>query len=246
MINVLIFNEFKHEQSHERIKAHYPKGMHGALAEYLSKDPEINVECVTLFNENIELNDLESIITDEKLANVDVIMWWGHAHHEKVPDVVAQRVQRAVLGGMGAVFLHSGHHSKPFKLLMGTTCNVDWRIGNDKCRVWVTDPSHPIVAGVDRFIELDGEEIYCEPFGIPEPEKLLFINWYEGGEVFRSGGLWRRGNGQIFYFQPGHEEYPTYYNEQILTVIKNGVKFVRPVTKRDFDLCCHHIKKIGE
>ena len=144
MINVLIFNEFAHEQKHDRIRAIYPTGIHGCIRDFLQTEEDINVETVTLFNEDLEVNDLEAIITDEKLANTDVIMWWGHAHHGKVPDEVAKRVQNAVLGGMGAVFLHSGHHSKPFKLLMGTTCNVDWREDGDLCRVWVTDPSHPI------------------------------------------------------------------------------------------------------
>jgi len=246
MIRVLIFNEFAHEQKHENVKAIYPCGMHATIRDFLSEEDDISVETVTLFNENLEINDLESIITEEKLQNTDVIMWWGHGHHGKVPDVVAARVQQAVLGGMGAVFLHSGHHSKPFKLLMGTTCNVDWREDGDLCRVWVTDPSHPITQGIDRFIKLDNEEMYCEPFGIPEPDKLLFINWYEGGEAFRSGAIWRRGYGKIFYFQPGHETYPVYHNKDVQTVIKNGVRWAAPDGYRASELKCHHVKKIGE
>ena len=64
--------------------------------------------------------------------------------HDKVPDEVAKRVQNAVLSGMGAVFLHSAHHSKPFKLLMGTPCSLGWREDGDREYVWVCDPSHPI------------------------------------------------------------------------------------------------------
>ena len=246
MIRVLIFNEFAHEQKHEHVKAIYPNGMHATIRDFLNTEDDISVETVTLFNENLELNDLESMITEEKLQNTDVIIWWGHAHHQRVPDEVAMRIRRAVLGGMGAVFLHSGHHSKPFKILMGTTCNVDWRIDNsDSCRVWVTDPSHPITQGIDRFIDIPNEEIYCEPFGIPEPDQLLFINWYSGGEVFRSGATWKRGYGHIFYFQPGHEDYPIYYNEGVQKVIKNGVRWVAPVY-REFNLGCHHVKRIED
>ncbi len=245
-MNVLIFNEFRHEQNKEKVKAIYPNGMHAVIKEFLEKDPDLKVETVTLFNDKLEVNDLENIITKEKLQTVDVIVWWGHMAHNLVPDVVAQRVRDAVLGGMGAVFLHSGHHSKPFKLLMGTTCNVSWREDGDLCRLWVVDPSHPITAGIERFMEVPHEEMYSEPFGIPNPDELLFISWYEGGEAFRSGATWKRGYGKIFYFQPGHETYPTYYLPDVQKVITNGVKWVAPTGKRDFELPCPHVKKIGE
>ena len=244
MINVLIFNEFKHEQVHEHIRQIYPEGMHGAIRDFLQTQEDINVECVTLFKENQEVNDLENIITDEKLANTDVILWWGHAYHHYVPDSVAYRVQMAVLGGMGAIFLHSGHHSKPFRLLMGTTCNVDWRENGDMCRLWIVDPSHPITKGLGRYIEVEHEETYCEPFGIPEPDKLLMIGWYEGGETFRSGAIWRRGYGKVFYFQPGHEDFPVYHNKDIQKVIINGVRWANPEGFREKDLYCHHISPI--
>ncbi len=246
MINVLIYNEFKHEQAHDHIKAFYPDGIHGAIRDFLKTEEDMNIETVTLFNEENGVNDLESIITDDKLANTDVILWWGHAYHGWVPDKVAERVQNAVLGGMGAIFLHSGHHSKPFRRLMGTTCNVDWRIGDDLCRLWVIDPSHPITQGLGRYIEVEHEEMYSEPFGIPEPDKLLFVSWYEGGEIFRSGAIWRRGYGKVFYFQPGHEDYPVYHNKSVQQVIKNGIRWAKPDGYRERHLDCHWVKRIGE
>ncbi|MBO5745264.1 MAG: ThuA domain-containing protein, partial [Clostridia bacterium] len=239
MINVLIFNEFMHEQSHDHIKAIYPEGMHGAIRGFLEANDDISVECVTLFNENRECNDLENIITDEKLAKTDVIIWWGHAYHHYVPDSVALRVQNAVLGGMGAIFLHSGHHSKPFRYLMGTTCNVDWRENGDLCRLWIVDPSHPITKGLGRYIEVEHEETYCEPFGIPEPDKLVFIGWFAGGEVFRSGCCFLRDAGKIFYFQPGHETYPTYKIPEIVKIISNAVRWAYNPYK-GYDVTCPH------
>ena len=246
MIRALIFNEFSHEQTQEAVKKLYPQGMHQTIKEFLEADDDVTVECVTLFNENHEVNDLESIITDEKLENTDVILWWGHGHHSKVPDTVAKRVHKAILAGMGGIFLHSGHHSKPFKLLMGTTCDVDWREGLDYCYAWVVDPSHPITRGIDRYIKIDNEEVYCEPFGIPEPDQLLFISTYEGGEAFRSGATFKRGNGKIFYFQPGHESFPVYYNKGVQRVIKNAVKWVCNDGYRDNHMSCHHIKPLTE
>ena len=166
------------------------------------------------------------------------------AHH-KVPDEVAISVQQAVLKGMGFIVLHSGHHSKPFKLLMGTTCNLSWRENGDLERIWILDHAHPITKDLGRYIEIEHEEMYGEPFGIPEPDKLLMIGWYEGGEVFRSGCVYHRGNGKIFYFQPGHESYPTYYNKDVQKVLKNAVRWAAPSYRVD-DLPCPQVSKIGE
>lgn len=165
-------------------------------------------------------------------------------HHDKVPDEVARRVQNAVLSGMGAVFLHSAHHSKPFKLLMGTPCSLSWREDGDREYLWAVDPSHPIAEGVDRFVKLEHEETYAEPFSIPEPDKLIFIGSFEGGEVLRAGCCYRRGYGKIFYFQPGHESYPTYHNPQIIRIIKNSVHWAYSGFREEIN--CPHVKRIGE
>lgn len=157
--------------------------------------------------------------------------------HDKVPDEIASRVQNAVLCGMGLVVLHSGHHSKPFKLLMGTTCNLTWREDGDYERVWVIAPSHPIAQGIGRYIELSHEEAYGEPFDIPEPDKLIMIGAFEHGEVFRAGCCYRRGNGKIFYFQPGHETFPTYHNKDVQTVLRNAVYWAKPEYRVSKMLC---------
>ena len=236
MIRVLVWNEFKHEQEKEKIAAIYPDGMHNTIKAFLDTEEDFEVKTATLYDENCG-------ITEEVLKNTDVLLWWGHGAHDKVPDEVAKMVQKAVHSGMGFIALHSAHHSKPFKLLMGTTCNLSWREDGDMERVWVVNPSHPIAQGIDRYFELEHEETYAEPFDIPEPDELVFGGWYEGGEIFRSGCTYRRGNGKIFYFQPGHESFPTYYDKNVQTVIKNAIRWVKPVIRQE--ITCPHIKKIG-
>ena len=238
MIRVTVWNEFVHEKEEGVVKEIYPKGIHSTIADFLGVDDDITVTTITLDDENCG-------ISDELLENTDVLVWWGHMAHDRVPDEIAKKVADAVLKGMGMVFLHSAHHSKPFKLLMGTTCNLCWRENGDLERVWVVDPGHPIAQGIDKYFEIEHEEMYGEPFGIPEPEKLVFMGWYEGGEVFRSGCCYTRGNGKIFYFQPGHETYPTFYNKDVQKVIKNAVRWAVPVN-RVSELVCAHVKKIGE
>jgi len=245
VIRVLIFNEFLHENRMENVKEIYPDGMHAVLAEMLNGEEDISAECVTLFNAEGQQNDLDALITEEKLRETDVLLWWGHCAHQLVPDSVVNRVQRAVLGGMGAIFLHSAHHSKPFRALMGTTCNLSWREDGDLCRLWVVDPSHPVTRGLGKYFEIPHDEMYGEPFGIPEPDKLLLLTWFEGGEVFRSCCAWRRGAGKVIYFQPGHETYPVYYLPEVRTVIKNAVRWTAPEGYRDFVLDCPNVRKPG-
>ena len=237
MIRVLVWNEFKHERSEERIAAVYPEGIHGAIAKFLGTNEDMVVETATLCDENCG-------ITPERLANTDVLIWWGHMAHNDVPDEVAAMVRDAVHGGMGAIFLHSAHHSKPFKMLMGTTCNLCWRESDDREVLWVINPAHPITRGIDRYFVLDAEETYGEPFGIPNPDELLMIGNYSGGEVFRSACLYRRGAGQVFYFQPGHESYPIFYQAPVQTIITNAVRYLAP-TYREIPKC-PHVRNIGD
>ena len=232
MIRVLVWNEYQHERSEEKIAAVYPNGIHSVIAEFLQCD-DIQVKTATLDDENCG-------ITKEILDETDVLIWWGHMAHNKVPDEVASLVRDAVLSGMGAIFLHSGHHSKPFRALMGTSCNLTWRESGDEELLWVVEPSHPITQGIDRFIHLEHEETYGEPFVIPTPDKLLFIGRFSGGEVFRSGCLYERGNGKIFYFQPGHEAFPTFKVPEIQTVIRNAVRFVAPIYRQEIN--CPHVR----
>lgn len=232
MLKVTIYNEGLHEKQSKEVAAVYPEGIHGRLKKALSDEFEVRTFTLDTVNE----------ITEEVLNDTDVMLWWGHMAHGDVPDEVAVRVRDAVHGGMGLVVLHSGHHSKPFKLLMGTKCNLTWRENGDFERVWNIKPGHPITQGIDRFIYLEHEEAYGEPFGIPEPDELVFIGSYEGGEVFRSGCCYRRELGKIFYFQPGHETYPTYYNEEVIKVIKNAVNWAYSPYRDVKGIDCFHVK----
>lgn len=236
MIRVLVWNEFRHEKTKPSVIENYPNGIHNTIADFLRCD-DITVKTATLDEENCG-------ISKELLDETDVLIWWGHMAHKEVPDEVAELVRDAVHAGMGAIFLHSAHHSKPFKALMGTPCSLCWRETRDSEIVWVTDPAHPIVQGIDRCIKLPHEETYGEPFSIPNPDKVLMIGSYSGGEVFRSACLFERGNGKIFYFQPGHESFPTYHNKEIQTVIRNAVRFVAPTYRQVID--CPHVRMITD
>ena len=234
MIRVLVWNEFYHEKVEEKIKEIYPDGIHSAIAQFLSDEEDILVRTATLDDENCG-------ITKEILDETDVLIWWGHMRHKLVPDEVATLVRDAILDGMGAIFLHSAHHSKPFKALLGTSCNLTWRESDDREVVWVIEPSHPITKDVDRFFVLDHEETYGEPFTIPTPDKLLLIGNFSGGEVFRSGCLYERGNGKIFYFQPGHEAYPIFKHPAVQSIIKNAVRYLAPTCR--YTTPCPHVRK---
>lgn len=220
-IRVTIWNEFVHERENQEVAKIYPQGIHGALAAALKTHPELEVRTATL-------DEPEHGLTDEVLAQTDVLTWWGHAAHEAVSDSVVARVHERVIAGMGMVVLHSGHESKIFRRLMGTGCHLCWREAGERERVWVINPGHPIAEGIGDCIELEHSEMYGEPFGIPLPEDQVFISWFEGGEVFRGGNCWQRGSGRIFYFSPGHETYPIYHNPLIQRVIYNGIRWARP------------------
>ncbi|HEX7346202.1 MAG TPA: ThuA domain-containing protein, partial [Candidatus Limnocylindrales bacterium] len=155
----------------------------------------------------------------------NVLTWWGHVAHGEVDDAVVDRVQRRVLDGMGLIVLHSGHHSKIFKRLMGTSCDLNWREAGERERLWVVDPAHAIAEGLGEGFTLDQEEMYGEHFDVPAPEGLVFISWFDGGEVFRSGCCYERGRGRVFYFRPGHETHPTYHHPAVRRVIANAVRW---------------------
>jgi trehalose utilization protein len=215
---VTIWNEYRHERSDEQVAKIYPQGMHAVLAAALTRGG-FEVGSATL-------DEPEHGLSDEVLDNTDVLLWWGHAAHDEVSDETVEKVQRRVLGGMGLIVLHSGHFSKIFKKLMGTTCDLKWR-HDDIERLWVVAPGHPIAEGLGEYIELE-EEMYGEPFDVPQPDELVFVSWFGGGEVFRSGLCYRRGRGRIFYFRPGHEENPSYHNQDVQRVIQNAVRWAAP------------------
>ncbi|ANC76488.1 trehalose utilization protein ThuA [Fictibacillus phosphorivorans] len=220
MIKVTVWNENRHEQKNPVVKDIYPKGIHGAIQEFLEKAGH-DVSTATL-------DEPQHGLTEEVLNNTDVLVWWGHLAHDEVEDEIVNKVYQRVLDGMGLLVLHSGHFSKIFKKLMGTSCDLKWREADEKERIWIVNPSHPIANGLGEYIELEKEEMYGEHFDIPAPDDLVFVSWFEGGEVFRSGAAYNRGKGKVFYFRPGHETYPTYYNEDVQKVITNAVSFLAP------------------
>lgn len=219
MLKVTVFNEYKHEREYENIAKVYPKGIHGCIAEFLQGEFEVRTATFDM---------PEHGLTKEVLQDTDVLIIWTHALQEEFSDEVAKRVQKHVLSGMGLIALHSAHYSKIMRLLMGTSMTLKWRHGDSE-KLWCTSPTHPIAAGIPEMIELSKEEMYGEFFDIPKPDDVVFTGWFSGGEVFRSGCTFLRGYGKIFYFQPGHEEYPIYYNPHIQQIIKNAVRFCAPV-----------------
>lgn len=218
-LRVLVWNENVHEREDETVRKIYPKGIHGCIAEALQRDgagSSLDVRTGTL-------HESDQGLSEKVLDETDVLIWWGHAAHGKVDDAAVERVIKRVWQGMGFIALHSSHYSKVFKRLMGTSCSLTWREAGEKERVWVCNPAHPIARGIDRYFEIENTEMYGEPFAIPTPDGMVFISWYEGGEVFRSGCTWKRGNGKIFYFAPGHEIYPIYFNSSVQQVLRNAV-----------------------
>jgi trehalose utilization protein len=221
-LHVTVWNEYRHEQkpTHPASKI-YPEGIHGAIAQGLHEYPGITARTATL-------DEPEHGLTDAVLAETDVLIWWGHGAHDEVRDEIVAKVQARVLDGMGLIVLHSAHFSKIFKRLMGTSCELKWREGDDHERIWVVEPGHPIADGLGECLEIGREEMYGERFDIPAPETLVFLSWFSGGELFRSGCCYTRGRGKIFYFRPGHESYPTYFNPDVRRVIANAARWVAP------------------
>ncbi|MBW5445327.1 trehalose utilization protein ThuA [Cohnella sp. CFH 77786] len=216
-MRVTIWNEYIHERTDPKVAAVYPRGIHEALAAGIGPYG-FRIRTATL-------DQPEHGLTKEVLTGTDVLIWWGHLAHERVSDEIVNRIQARVLDGMGLIVLHSGHRSKIFQKLMGTTCDLKWREDAERERLWVVDPAHPITEGIGESFVVEPEEMYGEFFEIPAPEQLVFISWFQGGEVFRSGCAYERGRGKIFYFRPGHEAYPTYYNKTVLKVIANAVRW---------------------
>jgi len=220
-IKVTVWNENLHEQQDAAVRAIYPRGIHGAIAEGLEPCGRFAVRCATM--------DMpECGLTEQLLADTDVLIWWSHKANRQLPDQLAERVRQRVLEGMGFIVLHAAQQCKPFLSLMGTSCRVKWRENDEREVLWVIDPAHPITAGLPERIDIPAEETYGEPFGIPTPDETVFVGWFAGGEVFRSGCCFHRGRGKIFYFQPGHETYPIYYRPDIRQILANAVCWAAP------------------
>ncbi len=223
-LRATIWNEFVHEKSSPTVAAIYPDGIHATIASALDEHLGDAVQIRTA-----TLDEPQHGLDEQTLADTDVLVWWGHAAHDRVADEVVERVQRRVWQGMGLLALHSAHNSKIFRRLMGTSCSLRWREAGEKERLWIVDPSHPLAAGLEgECFELEHTEMYGEFFDIPPPDEIVFISWFEGGEVFRSGCTFRRGQGKIVYFRPGHETFPIYHDANVRRVIANAVRWLAP------------------
>ena len=220
-LRVTVWNEYLHELEHEVVGNLYPDGIHGALASAVQEHhPTAEVTTATL-------RQPDHGLSQALLERSDVLVWWGHKAHAEVSDAWAEAVQREVLAGMGLVVLHSGHFCKPFKRVMGTHCSLKWREADEKERLWNLQPAHPILEGIPEMFELAQEEMYGERFDVPEPDELLMLSWFQGGEVFRSLCTWHRGHGRVVYFRPGHETYPSYHHPYVRRIVANACGWAR-------------------
>jgi trehalose utilization protein len=219
-IKVTVWNEYRHEKLHDSVAEVYPDGIHMAIAGFLS-EAGFDVKTATL-------DAPEHGLTEEVLADTDVLIWWGHMAHHEVADETVDRVHARVMAGMGLIVLHSGHFSKIFRKLMGTSCDLKWREMGEKERVYVIEPGHPIAKGLPEYFEVPHTEMYGERFDIPAPDTQVFLSWFEGGELFRSGCCYHRGAGKVFYFRPGHETFPIFYQSEIQTVLVNAIGWAAP------------------
>ncbi len=224
VIRVTIWNEFRHEKSQDRtgeiVRSIYPEGMHKTIGAELAA-PDLEIRYATL-------DEPEHGLPDEVLNSTDVLIWWGHMAHGEVRDELVDKIQRRILSGMGLIVLHSGHFSKIFRRMMGTSCSLLWREVGEKERIWTVEPAHPIARGVPATFTLPNVEMYGERFDIPQDGRIIFLSWYEGGNVFRSGVAFERGHGRIFYFSPGHETYPIFKDENVIRIIGNAVRWAAP------------------
>ena len=234
MIKVTVWNEFKHERELEEIKKVYPEGIHNCNAGFLGKCEDIQVRTATF-----EMP--EHGLPEEALDDTDVLIIWSHALQDEFSDEVAERVQQHVLAGMGLIALHSAHFSKVMKRLLGTSMTLKWKHGEQE-KLWCLMPTHPIATGIPEKIEIPKEEMYGEYFDIPKPDDVIFAGWFSGGQVFRSGCTFTRGLGKIFYFQPGHEEYPIYQMPEIQQIITNAVRYCAPALSKRKNLTCEEVK----
>ena len=220
-IRVTVWNEFRHEREDPEVKKVYPEGIHAVIASHLNSQAGLEARTATL-------DEPQHGLTDEVLESTDVLLWWSHLAVDDVSDAVVDKVCQRVHSGMGFLPLHSAHISKPFLRLMGTSCLQRWRESGEKERIWNIEPSHPIAEGIGDYFELPKTEMYGERFDIPTPETLIFISWFQSGEVFRSGCTWQRGHGRIFFLRPGHETFPIYYDINIRRILTNAVRWTAP------------------
>ncbi len=220
-IKVTIWNEGRHEKINPQAREVYPNGIDGTIKEFLEPNADFIVRTA-------HLDDPDQGLPDEVLNDTDVLLWWGHMAHKEVSDALVERIRtRVYLGQMGFIALHSAHHSKPFRAIVGTNGHLSWGRGQKEI-VWTLMPGHEIAAGIPDHFLIDDEELYAEPFYIPQPDALVFGSWFEDGHILRSGACFYRGAGKLFYFQPGHETCRSFHNPYVQRIITNAVRWAAP------------------
>ena len=195
----------------------YPNGISGALAQYLTTQPGIEARTASI-------EDPDQGLASQLLDETDVLVWWGHKKHGDVLfDRVAEVVKRVKAGKLGFIALHSAHYSKLLKSILDCTGDLgSWRNGAGQEHLKVVAPFHPIAKGIGDFTVLE-TEMYGEPFRVPPPEKVIFFSYWNSGEQFRSGCAWSVEKGRVFYFRPGHETYPIFFEPTPRKVVANAV-----------------------
>lgn len=215
-MKILIYNEGRDERLKPEVLEVYPDGIGAVLKDVVSSIPGAEIlGIISMY----DMGTMEEM--DKLLAITDVLVFWSHGGNSMFPDDIATLIQNHVLRGMGFVVLHSAIGSKPFKALMGTTCSIHYR-HDDFERLTCCNPQHPIAAGLPLHIELEKEESYGEYIDVPKPDDIIYLGWFDSGEVCRSVMTWHRGYGKVVFLQPGHETNPSYYDQHIRKLICNS------------------------
>lgn len=220
ILHVTVWNEYRVEREDASAAQHYPRGLHDTIARRLNLEPDLEAATATL-------DEPDQGLGLDRLARTDVLLWWAHRSHHELDDERVKAVAERVHEGMGLVILHSAHFAKPFIRLMGTSCKLGrWDESGERETLRTLLPDHPVAEGVGKEAVLGETEMYGEPFDVPEPDEVIFKSNFEHGAVFRSGCVWHRGRGRVFYFRPGHEIYPIYHNETVQRILCNAARWL--------------------
>jgi len=146
-----------------------------------------------------------------------------------LPTIIFFASLTAILYHYGILQKLVKYMAKGMQKLMGTNSGeLKWREIGEKEILWAVSPSHPILRGLPEKIVIEHEEMYGEFFNIPDPDELVLISWFGGGNVFRSGLCYKRGLGKLFYFRPGHESFPIYYQKEVQQILINAANWAAP------------------
>lgn len=112
------------------------------------------------------------------------------------------------------------------KLYLPNSCFPAVRADGMPSHVTAVLPNHPIARGIPAKFTILHTEMYDEPFHVPAPDQVVFEEHWDAGEHFRTGMVWKLGRGKVFYFRPGHETYPVYFEPYPLKILDNAVRWL--------------------